>query len=111
MRLNRTDPKMKADNVTGRFTNGGIGMLTFLKEIDRLMTAEGFEPEGEHGSEAKDINENLIYITNFCRENGIKLTRENVEGILIANWSLIGESGFTCPVAVTALIDAVLKAL
>lgn len=86
-------------------------MVTFLKEIERLMLAEGFEPAGMDGSDAVMMDEELSYVVCFCKENEIALSAENVKGILISLWSRIADGDFTCPAEVDQLIDAVLKAL
>lgn len=84
-------------------------MLTFLETIDRLMAVEGLENMGE-SEEALLMNEELIYLVNFCRENRIELNNENVKGILIGLWSKIGEGNFTHPF-VDQLVEEILEAL
>ena len=86
-------------------------MVTFLKEIERLMLVEGFDPVDKNGSEAVMMDEELSYTVCFCKENGITLSAENVKGILICLWSKVADDDFTCPAEVDQLIDAVLKAL
>lgn len=86
-------------------------MVTFLKEIERLMLVEGFDPAGTDGSDAVMMDEELSYVVCFCRENGITLSADNVKGILISLWSRVADDDFTCPAEVDQLIDTVLKAL
>lgn len=86
-------------------------MLTFQKDIDRLMIAEGYDPQDKHGSEAKLFDDSLVYVVNFCKENGVTLTKDIVKGFVISNWSLFADADFTCPTAVDRLVKAVLDAL
>lgn len=83
--------------------------MTFLESIRKLIRAEGYKlSEYEH--DAKAMNENLIYVVRFCRENGIRLNYDNVKGLLIGVWSLVGESEFTNIETMDKLIDEILKA-
>lgn len=84
-------------------------MLTFLTVIEKLMEDEGVEPDADL-DDVRMMDEELVYIAHFCRENGIRLEQETVRGILIGLWSKIGENDFTSP-SVEHLIDAVLSAL
>ena len=86
-------------------------MVTFLKEIEKLMLVEKFDPADKDRSEAASMNEELSYVVCFCKENEIKLGAENVKGILICLWSKVADGDFICPAEVDQLIDAVLKAL
>ncbi len=86
-------------------------MLTFQKDIDRLMIAEGYDPQDKHGSEAKLFDDALVYVVNFCKENKVEVTQEIARGFLISNWSLFADADFTCPAAVDRLVKAVLDAL
>ena len=71
-------------------------MLTFLTIIEKLMEDEGIGPDAGL-DDARMMDEELVYIVHFCRENGIRLERETVRGILIGLWSKIGENDFTSP--------------
>ncbi len=86
-------------------------MVTFLKEIERLMLVEGFDPTGNDRSDAVATDEELAYVVCFCKENKITLSAENVKGILVSLWSRVADGDFTCSAEVNQLIDAVLKAL
>ncbi len=83
--------------------------MTFRNSIRKLIRAEGYKLRDYEG-DAKTMDGNLIYVVRFCRENGIHLSYDNVEGLLIGVWSLVGESGFTNEEAVSRLIAEVLKA-
>ena len=45
-------------------------MLTFLTVIEKLMEDEGIEPDADL-DDARMMDEELVYIVHFCRENGI----------------------------------------
>lgn len=83
--------------------------MTFKNSIRKLLMAEGYRLS-EYEDDAKSMDANLIYVVRFCRESGIHLNRDNVKGLLIAVWSLVGECDFTDDEAVNELIDEVLKA-
>ena len=86
-------------------------MLTFEKEIEKLMLAEGLDPVGKDRSDAVEMNDELVYVTYFCMENGIKMNRDQTEGVLLCLWSRYGDDNFTVRHAVNHLISAVLNAL
>jgi len=83
--------------------------MTFRKSIRNLIRAEGYKLRDYEG-DAKTMDGNLIYVVRFCKENGIQLNYDNVKGLLIGVWSLVGESDFTNDEAVDKLITEILKA-
>lgn len=83
--------------------------MTFRKSIRNLIRAEGYKLRDYEG-DAKTMDGNLIYVVRFCKENGIYLNYDNVKGLLIGVWSLVGESDFTNDEAVDKLITEILKA-
>lgn len=83
--------------------------MTFRKSIRNLIRAEGYKLRDYEG-DAKTMDGNLIYVVRFCNENGIHLNYDNVKGLLIGVWSLVGESDFTNDEAVDKLITEILKA-
>lgn len=83
--------------------------MTFLESIRKLIKAEGYKLS-EYAHDARAMNANLVYVVRFCRENGIRLNYDNVKGLLIGVWSLVGESDFTNIETVDKLIDEILKA-
>lgn len=83
--------------------------MTFCKGIQKLLIAEGYNLQ-EYASDAKSMDSNLIYVVRFCKENEIHLNYENIRGILIAVWSLVGESDFTNEEAADELITEILTA-
>lgn len=83
--------------------------MTFRKSIRNLIRAEGYKLRDYEG-DAKTMDGNLIYVVRFCKENGIQLNYDNVKGLLIGVWSLVGESDFTNDEAVNKLITEILKA-
>ena len=83
--------------------------MTFRKSIRNLIRAEGYKLRDYEG-DAKTMDGNLIYVVRFCKENGIRLNYDNVKGLLIGVWSLVGESDFTNDDAVDKLITEILKA-
>lgn len=83
--------------------------MTFRKSIRNLIRAEGYKLRDYEG-DAKTMDDNLIYVVRFCKENGIQLNYDNVKGLLIGVWSLVGESDFTNDEAVDKLITEILKA-
>lgn len=83
--------------------------MTFRNSIRKLIRAEGYKLRHYEG-DAKTMDGNLIYVVRFCRENGIHLNYDNVRGLLIGVWSLVGESDFTNEEAVDKLIEEILKA-
>ena len=52
-----------------------------------------------------------MYVTYFCKENGIKMNRDQTEGVLLCLWSRYGKDNFTDRHTVNHLISAVLNAL
>lgn len=83
--------------------------MTFRNGIRKLIRAEGYKLCAYEG-DAKTMDENLIYVVRFCKENGIHLNYDNVKGLLIGVWSLVGEGDFTNEEAVDKLIGDILKA-
>lgn len=83
--------------------------MTFRNSIRKLIRAEGYKLRDYEG-DAKTMDGNLIYVVRFCRENGIQLNYDNVKGLLIGVWSLVGEGDFTNDEAVDKLITEILKA-
>ena len=83
--------------------------MTFRKSIRNLIRAEGYKLRDYEG-DAKTMDGNLVYVVRFCKENGIHLNYDNVKGLLIGVWSLVGEGGFTNDEAVDKLITEILKA-
>ena len=83
--------------------------MTFRNSIRKLIRAEGYKLRDYEG-DAKTMDGNLIYVVRFCSENGIHLNYDNVRGLLIGVWSLVGESDFTNEEAVDKLIEEILKA-
>ena len=83
--------------------------MTFRKSIRNLIRAEGYKLR-DYEDDAKTMDGNLIYVVRFCKENGIQLNYDNVKGLLIGVWSLVGESDFTNDDAVDKLITEILKA-
>lgn len=83
--------------------------MTFRNSIRKLIRAEGYNLRDYEG-DAKSMDDNLIYVVRFCRENGIQLNYDNVKGLLIGVWSLVGEGDFTNEEAVDNLISDILKA-
>lgn len=83
--------------------------MTFRNSIRKLIRAEGYKLRDYEG-DAKSMDGNLIYVVRFCKENGIQLNYDNVKGLLIGAWSLVGESDFTNDEAVDKLIEEILKA-
>jgi len=83
--------------------------MTFRNSIRKLIRAEGYKLRDYEG-DAKTMDGNLIYVVRFCKENGIQLNYDNVKGLLIGVWSLVGEGDFTNEEAVDKLIEDILKA-
>ncbi len=83
--------------------------MTFRNSIRKLIKAEGYKLCDYEG-DAKSMDGNLIYVVRFCKENGIQLNYDNVKGLLIGVWSLVGEGDFTSEEAVDQLIVDILKA-
>lgn len=83
--------------------------MTFCKSIQKLLKAEGYNLR-DYESDAKSMDVNLIYVVRFCKENGIHLNYENIKGLLIGVWSMVGENGFTNEEAVDELIIEILTA-
>lgn len=83
--------------------------MTFRNSIRELIRSEGYNLRDYEG-EAKSMDGNLVYVIRFCNENGIQLNYDNVKGLLIGAWSLVGESDFTNDEAVDNLIEEILKA-
>ena len=77
--------------------------MTFRNSIRELIKAEGYRL-CDYEVDAKSMDDNLIYVVRFCRENGILLNYDNAKGLLIGVWSLVGESDFTSEACVTVII-------
>ena len=83
--------------------------MTFKNSIRKLIKAEGYRL-CDYESDAKSMDDNLIYVVRFCRENDILLNYDNAKGLLIGVWSLVGESDFTSEAPVDSLIKENLAA-
>lgn len=83
--------------------------MTFRNSIRKLIKAEGYRL-CDYESDAKSMDDNLIYVVRFCRENDILLNYDNAKGLLIGVWSLVGESDFTSESPVDSLIKEILAA-
>ena len=77
--------------------------MTFRNSIRKLIKAEGYRL-CDYEVDAKSMDDNLIYVVRFCRENGILLNYDNAKGLLI------GESDFTSEAPVDGLIKEILAA-
>ena len=83
--------------------------MTFRNSIRKLIKAEGYRL-CDYEVDAKSMDDNLIYVVRFCRENGILLNYDNAKGLLIGVWSLVGESDLTSEAPVDGLIKEILAA-
>lgn len=83
--------------------------MTFRNSIRKLIKAEGYRL-CDYEVDAKSMDDNLIYVVRFCRENGILLNYDNAKGLLIGVWSFVGESDFTSEAPVDGLIKEILAA-
>lgn len=83
--------------------------MTFIDSVKKLLVAEGYNLI-DYQKDAKEMDGNLIYVVSFCKENEIHLNHDNVKGILIGLWSLVGEDGFNNGTAVDSLIEDILNA-
>ena len=83
--------------------------MTFRNSIRKLIKAEGYRL-CDYEVDAKSMDDNLIYVVRFCRENGILLNYDNAKGLLIGVWSLVGESDCTSEAPVDGLIKEILAA-
>ena len=50
--------------------------MTFKNSIRKLIKAEGYRL-CDYESDAKSMDDNLIYVVRFCRENDILLNYDN----------------------------------
>lgn len=63
--------------------------MTFRNSIRKLIKAEGYRL-CDYEVDAKSMDDNLIYVVRFCRENGILLNYDNAKGLLIGVCSIPG---------------------
>lgn len=83
--------------------------MTFSESIRKLIRAEGYKLS-DYELDAKTMNDNLIYVVRFCRENGVALNYDNAKGLLIGLWSFVGEGDLTNEEMTDKLIGEILDA-